>query len=39
MCHMELIEKQDERDWGFIKGLEETIKLLKEIQTVKYEDK
>ena len=36
---MELIEKKDERDWGFIKGLEETIKLLKEIQTVKYEDK
>lgn len=37
MCHMELMEKTEDKDWGFIKGLEETIKLLKEIISEKYD--
>ena len=28
MCHMELFKQDTDRDWGFIKGLEETLKLL-----------
>ncbi|CDW79208.1 UNKNOWN [Stylonychia lemnae] len=37
MCHMELMEKTEDKDWGFIKGLEETIKLLKDIISEKYD--
>lgn len=31
LCHMELFKESDERDLGFIKGLQETIKMLTEI--------
>eukprot|EP00347_Sterkiella_histriomuscorum_P016458 403353099 len=32
MCHMDIIADEKERDWGFIKGLEETILLLENLQ-------
>lgn len=32
MGHMELFDTDDQRDWGFIKGLEESIKLLTKIR-------